>query len=176
MIPGEVRSRLASPFFYAELATRYESERLTEDDRDILPERINELRPARFNNWLSEREWMRVMMETAGQPRKLLLKIDVNETNTDYLKNASCEEIFTTRQREYQESYWEYPQPTSYARDMATQPTAKSTSGSRGSFSQPGRAGRTESFRVQNRAPPLGLQSRPHPSGPGEKIASVSND
>jgi hypothetical protein len=36
-IPGEVRSRVASPFFSAGLATRYEGERLTEDDRDNLP-------------------------------------------------------------------------------------------------------------------------------------------
>jgi hypothetical protein len=108
-IPGEVRSRVASPFFFAGLATRYESERLTEDDRDNLPERINELRPARFGNWLSEREWIPVMMETASRPRKLLLKLDVDETNIDYLENASCDEIFTTRQREYQESYRRIP-------------------------------------------------------------------
>jgi hypothetical protein len=37
-IPGEVRSRAASPFFYAGLAPPYESERITEDDRDNLPE------------------------------------------------------------------------------------------------------------------------------------------
>ncbi|MGA7866074.1 MAG: hypothetical protein WCA23_19150 [Stellaceae bacterium] len=49
-IPGDVRSRVASPFFYAGLAIRYESERLTEDDRDNLPERINRLRPASFDN------------------------------------------------------------------------------------------------------------------------------
>jgi hypothetical protein len=108
-IPGEVRSRVASPFFYAGLATRYESERLTEDDRDNLPERINELRPPRFDNWLSEREWIPVMMETASQARKLLLKLDVDETNIDYLENAPCEEIFTTRQREYQDSYRRIP-------------------------------------------------------------------
>ena len=70
-IPGEVRSRVASPFFYAGLVTRYESERLTEEDRDNLPERINELRPARFDNWLSQREWIPVMMETASQPRQV---------------------------------------------------------------------------------------------------------
>jgi len=46
-IPGEVSSRVASPFFYAGLASRYESERLTEDERDNLPERINRLRPER---------------------------------------------------------------------------------------------------------------------------------
>jgi len=94
-IPGEVRSRVTSPFFYAGLATRYESERLTEDERDTLPQRINELRPARFDIWLSEREWIPVMMETASQPRRLLLKLDVDETNIDYLENASCEEIVT---------------------------------------------------------------------------------
>ena len=106
---GDVRSRVASPFFYAGLATRYESERLTEDDGDNLPERINRLRPARFDNWLSEREWIPVMMETARQPRKLLLKIDVDETNIDYLESSSCEEIFAARERQYQDSYRRIP-------------------------------------------------------------------
>jgi hypothetical protein len=60
-LPGELRNRSASPFFYAGLATRYEDERLTEDDRDKLPERINNLRSGRFATWLSEREWMPIM-------------------------------------------------------------------------------------------------------------------
>ena len=84
-IPGEIRSRVASPFFYAGLATRYESERITEDIRDNLPERIKRLRPKKFDSWLSEREWIPVMMETADQPRKLILKPDVDETNIDYI-------------------------------------------------------------------------------------------
>jgi hypothetical protein len=104
-IPGDIKSRTASPFFYAGLATRYESERLTEDDRDRLPERIDRLRPRRFHNWLSEREWIPIMMETADRPRQLLLKLDVDETNIDYLENMSCEEIFAERERQYQESY-----------------------------------------------------------------------
>jgi hypothetical protein len=33
-IPGELPGRTASPFFYARLATRYENERLTDEDRD----------------------------------------------------------------------------------------------------------------------------------------------
>jgi hypothetical protein len=37
-IPGEVRNRFVTPFFYAGLARRYEDERLTEDERDNLPE------------------------------------------------------------------------------------------------------------------------------------------
>jgi hypothetical protein len=104
-IPGQITSRTAGPFFYAGLATRYESERLTEDDRDSLPERINRLRPKRFYNWLSEREWIPIMMETSDQPRKLLLKLDVDETNINYLENASCDEIFVERERQYQQSY-----------------------------------------------------------------------
>jgi hypothetical protein len=104
-IPGKLSRRTANPFFYAGLATRYEAERLTEDDRDGLPERINRLRPKGFDDWLSEREWIPIMMETADQPRKLLLKLDVDETNIDYLETASCDEIFAERQRQYQESY-----------------------------------------------------------------------
>jgi hypothetical protein len=109
-IPGEIRSRVVSPFFYAGLAHRYEDERITEDIRDNLPERISRLRPARFDQWLSEREWIPIMLETASHPRKLLLKLDVDETNIDRLENASCEEIFAEREREYQESYQRIPE------------------------------------------------------------------
>jgi hypothetical protein len=104
-IPGEITRRTASPFFYAGLARRYEAERLTEDDRDSLPEWINRLRPKGFDEWLSEHEWIPIMLETAAQPRKLLLKLDVDETNIDYLERASCEQIFAGRERQYQESY-----------------------------------------------------------------------
>lgn len=104
-IPGELRRRTASPFFYAGLATRYEDERLTEDDRDNLPERINKLRSGKFDTWLSEQEWIPVMLETASKPRSLVLKLDVDESNIEYLERTSCEEILINREREYQESY-----------------------------------------------------------------------
>ena len=52
-IPGEVTHRSVGPFFYAGLARRYEEERITEEIRDSLPERINRLRPRKFNTWLS---------------------------------------------------------------------------------------------------------------------------
>ncbi len=108
-IPGEVSHRTASPFFYAGLAARYESERITEDVRDNLPDRINRLRPRRFETWRSEREWIPIMLETASQPRKLMLKLDVDETNIDRLENSSCEEIFAERECQYQESYRRIP-------------------------------------------------------------------
>jgi hypothetical protein len=108
-IPGELRGRSASPFFYAGLATRYEDERLTEDDRDNLPARINELRSGKFGTWLSEREWIPLMLETAAQPRRLVLKLDVDENNIDRLETMSCEETFTQRELEYQESYCAIP-------------------------------------------------------------------
>jgi hypothetical protein len=108
-IPGEVGSRGASPFFYAGLASRYEDERLTEDERDALPERINELRGGKFGDWKSEREWIPIMLETAGRPRRLQLKLDVDESNIDYLERASCEEIFAERERDYRESYRAIP-------------------------------------------------------------------
>jgi hypothetical protein len=68
-IPGEVTHRSVSPFFYAELARRYEEECITEEIRDTLPERINRLPPRKFNTWLSEREWIPVMLETASHAR-----------------------------------------------------------------------------------------------------------
>ena len=34
-----------------------------------------------------------------------MLKINVDETNIDYLEKASCKEIFAEREREYQASY-----------------------------------------------------------------------
>jgi hypothetical protein len=108
-IPGEVTHRSISPFFYAGLARRYEEERITEEIRDGLPERINRLRPRKFDNWLSEREWIPVMLETASQPRKLLLKIDVDESNIDHLESVPCEEIIAERERVYRESYRAVP-------------------------------------------------------------------
>jgi hypothetical protein len=108
-IPGEIRSRAASLFFYAGLAGRYEDERLTEDDRDRLPERINQLRAGKFGDWRSEREWIPLMLETADRPRRLQLKLDVDESNIEYLETASCAEIFITRERAYQDSYRQIP-------------------------------------------------------------------
>jgi len=108
-IPGELRDRSASPFFYAGLATRYEDERLTEEDRDNLPDRINELRPGKFGTWLSEREWIPVMRESATQPRRLVLKLDVDESNIDRLERMSCEAVFAQREFEYQASYSAIP-------------------------------------------------------------------
>jgi hypothetical protein len=108
-IPGELRGRSASPFFYAGPATRYEDERLTEDDRDNLPARINELRSGKFGTWLSEREWIPVMLDTATQPRRLVLKLDVDESNIERLESTPYEKIFAQRELEYQESYRAIP-------------------------------------------------------------------
>ena len=108
-IPGTLHGRSASPFFYAWLATRYEDERLTEEDRENLPERINELRSGKFGTWLSEREWISVMLETATQPRRLVLKLDVDESNIDRLETMSCAETFAQRELEYQASYRAIP-------------------------------------------------------------------
>lgn len=41
--------------------------------------------------------------------RKLLLKIDVDETNIDRLESLSCDEIFAERERDYRESYRAIP-------------------------------------------------------------------
>jgi hypothetical protein len=108
-IPGQLRGRSVSQFFYAGLATRYEDERLTEEDRDNLPERINALRSGKFGTWLSEREWIPIMLETATQPRRLVLKLDVDENNIDQLENTPCEEIFARRELEYRASYSAIP-------------------------------------------------------------------
>ena len=74
-----------------------------------MPERINELRSGKFGTWLSEREWIPVMLETATQPRRLVLKLDVDESNIDRLETMSCEETFAQRELEYQESYRAIP-------------------------------------------------------------------
>jgi hypothetical protein len=49
------------------------------------------------------------MLETANTPRRLVLKLDVNEANIDHLETSSCEEIFTERERIYQEDYRRIP-------------------------------------------------------------------
>jgi hypothetical protein len=109
VLPGDLASRGASPFFYAGLAARYEDERITEDIRDNLPDRVARLRSGKFENWLSEREWIPIMMETADRPRKLQLKLDVDVSNIDWLEHTSCEDIFAERERQYQESYRAVP-------------------------------------------------------------------
>jgi hypothetical protein len=108
-IPGEVRNRYATLFFYAGLATRYENERITEEIRDGLPERIGALRRGKFQDWRSEREWIPIMLETADRPRKLILKLDVNDANIDRLESMPCEAIFAERERLYQENYARIP-------------------------------------------------------------------
>jgi hypothetical protein len=108
-IPGEVRSRIVTPFFYAGLARRYEDERLTEEIRDALPERIAALRRGRFQDWRSEREWIPLLLETASQPRKMAMKLDVHEGNIDRLEGASCEEIYAEQERLYQDGYRRMP-------------------------------------------------------------------
>lgn len=108
-IPGKVRNRYVTLFFYAGLATRYESERITEDIRDALPERIAQLRRGRFQDWRSEREWIPLMMEGAGQPRRMVMKLDVSEANIERLESASCEAIFAERENAYREDYRRMP-------------------------------------------------------------------
>ncbi len=108
-IPGEVRSRIVTPFFYAGLARRYEDERLTEDERDRLPERILKLRRGRFSEWRSEREWIPLLMEKAAEPRKIAMKLDVHEENIDQLEQTSCEEIFSSQEQFYYDGYQRVP-------------------------------------------------------------------
>jgi hypothetical protein len=49
------------------------------------------------------------MMESASQPRKLVMKLDVNESNIDRLERSSCEEIFAEREHAYREDYRRMP-------------------------------------------------------------------
>src|SRR5262249_20048318 len=97
-IPGQVPNRYLTLFSHTGLVRRYETERITEETRDTLPERVSKLRRGRFDKWLSEREWIPLMMETAGEPRKLIMKLDVNEANIDALEQSSCDAIFTERE------------------------------------------------------------------------------
>jgi hypothetical protein len=115
-IPGEIRSRVASPFFYAGLANRYEDQRITEDIRDNLPERINRIRPAGFDQWLSEREWIPIMLETASQPRKLLLKLDVDETNMIDWRTPLARKFLPSGSANTRSRTKEYPRSMSSAR------------------------------------------------------------
>jgi hypothetical protein len=108
-IPGAVRNRFVTPFFYAGLARRYEDERITEETRDALPDRIAKLRRGRFQDWRSEREWIPILMETADRPRKLAMKLDVNDANIEQLESSSCEDIFAEREQIYRDNYRRMP-------------------------------------------------------------------
>src|SRR5262249_17734919 len=72
-------------------------------------ERITQFRRGRFQEWRSEREWIPLMMESAGQPRKLVMKLDVNESNIDQLEESACEAIFAERQNLYRDDYRRMP-------------------------------------------------------------------
>jgi hypothetical protein len=108
-IPGDTAHRVASPFFYAGLARRYEDERITEEDRDALPDRVRQLRLGKFQDWRSEREWIPIMLETADRPRKLQLKLDVDDHNIDRFEAMDCEDIYAEQEHLYQESYRRIP-------------------------------------------------------------------
>jgi hypothetical protein len=108
-IPGEVRDRYVCLFFYAGLGVRYEDERITEDIRDNLPERVKELRFFRRQDWRTERDWIPLVKETAALPRKLVMKLDVNESNIERLENWSCDDIFAELERTYRDDYRRVP-------------------------------------------------------------------
>jgi len=108
-IPGEVRDRYACPFFYSGLARRHESERITEDIRDTLPERVRKLRLWKFGEWRSEREWIPLMKEKAGLPRKVTLELNIGEANIDRIEALSCDEIFAEKEQECRENYRRMP-------------------------------------------------------------------
>jgi hypothetical protein len=49
------------------------------------------------------------MIETASEPRKLAIKLDVNESNIDALERASCEYILVAREQIYRDDYRRMP-------------------------------------------------------------------
>jgi hypothetical protein len=67
------------------------------------------------------------MLETASQARKLLLKLDVDEANIDYLENAACEEILPSGNANIRTATGKFPRSPSFALDTAIQPTARFT-------------------------------------------------
>jgi hypothetical protein len=126
-IPGDVRHRSAGLFFFAGLAHRYEDERITEDIRDALPDRINRLRGGRFQDWRSEREWIPIMRETADKPRKLILKLDVNEANIDRLEKSSCRRFSPRGNASTRTAIVPFPRSTNSSGATATRKTAGCT-------------------------------------------------
>jgi hypothetical protein len=108
-IPCEVRDRYVCLLFYAGLATRYEDERITEEIRDKLPERIRGLRFWRAQDWRPEREWIPLIQETASLPRRLVKKIDVNESNIERLESLACDTISADLERRYRDEYRQVP-------------------------------------------------------------------
>jgi hypothetical protein len=100
-IPGEIRDRYVVPFFYAGTATKYEEQRIDENDRDNLSRRVKALRLWRFETWLSEREWLSRLKESAETLKDASLFLHVDETNIDRLEALACEEIVAEAQRDF---------------------------------------------------------------------------
>jgi hypothetical protein len=48
-------------------------------------------------------------METASQPRKIAMKLDVHEGNIDELESSTCEEVFARQEHLYRGGYRRMP-------------------------------------------------------------------
>ncbi|MGA9486588.1 MAG: hypothetical protein WBV25_05880, partial [Methylocella sp.] len=91
MLPKPAIERALIPFSYIGWARDQEDERILEEHRDRLPDRLRTLMPKK-EGWKSEREWMKMSM-TDGTRKDLMLRLEVDETNIEYIETASCDEI-----------------------------------------------------------------------------------
>jgi hypothetical protein len=87
-IGGDVNERIVIPFLYRGQATHLENQRITEDTRDALPDRIRQhatwsLGP--WEDWRSEREWVALVSEQDEAPRNVRLFIELNEKVMDQI-------------------------------------------------------------------------------------------
>jgi hypothetical protein len=91
-LPGKVKKREISSFFYGGRAGLLENERVTAADLERLPEKVSKLLLKR-RPWRSEREWMDFVRQEDDVPTKVLVRLYPDDANIDQIEAKSCEAI-----------------------------------------------------------------------------------
>ncbi len=108
-IPGTIRDRYFSLFFYRGAAVSLEHERITERDRDHLPACVTNARMWMRDSWLSEREWIHAVREAAESPQRVHLNLDVSAANIGLLEKTPCGELLATLEARTRKAYAAMP-------------------------------------------------------------------
>jgi hypothetical protein len=89
-LPKPATERYALLFGYIGWGREQEDDRILEAHRDALPDRVRRLLGTPLA-WKSEREWMH--SEHGFVAKKIMLRLNVDETNIEYAESARCEDV-----------------------------------------------------------------------------------
>lgn len=110
-LPMKVKKREIIPLLYSGRARYLEDERVTTADLEAFPERVTRFFEAR-KNWRTEREWINIIsQEKEPPPIKILLTLNLDDTNIDRIESMSCEEIIGDLESRTRAAYNMLPAP-----------------------------------------------------------------